>query len=438
MDILTVIILLLLSGFFSGSESALFSIRWWRVNHLRSGKIRNGKRLADILDHPGSLLMTVLLGNTVVNVASSAIFEHWLEQHYPEHALFIAIAVMSVVVLIFCEITPKTIAILKPEKFGLMVARPIQFLMIAMLPFRYVADKLSVSLTDKLRPRSNEPITTDFAALVNEGRKTEVLTDMEHNVMKRILKMGDIQVMDVMVPRTEIMALPESVSFEHAVEAVVQSNYKRIPLYRHSLDNITGILYAKDLLGGKVNPVLKRAPKAIARPPVFVPGHITLKHLSSEFANRKRHMAIVLDEYGGTAGMVTHDDLLKTIFGISGDDSGDIFVMEKHPNGEICVDARIDLSELSELTFVDLSHTPFRTLNGFLLDSFGRIPDAGESMLLTRTPEDSTVLWEIIVEKSAANRIQTVRLRPVSSPQNNRDQNNRKKLQDQRILNDNE
>lgn len=416
MDIPLVLILLLLSGFFSGSESALFSIRWWRVNFLRTRGDRNGRRLAELLDHPGSLLMTVLLGNTVVNVAASAVFEHWLEQHYPEQALFLAIVVMTAIILVFCEITPKTVAVLKPEKFGLLAATPIRLLIKGLFPARFIADKLSVSLSDKLKPQATKTGASDFLTLVDEGRKADVLTETEYDFMTRILEIGETQVTDVMVPRTEIIALPDSIDFDHAVDAVVYYNFKRIPLYGDTRDNITGILYAKDLLGGKMNPVLKRPPKVLARSPLFVPGHITLKQLSHEFTDKKRHMAIVLDEYGGTAGMITHDDLLQSMFGITDANDKDGFVLERLSNGEILIDARVDLPKLAEIIATALNNSSSRTLNGYLLDYFGRIPEPGESMIVTGKSETGPD-WKITIETAAANKVQTVRLTPLTPEQ---------------------
>lgn len=413
MDVTAILILLFLSGFFSGSESALFSIHWWRINYLRQNGGPAGKRMAALMDHPGSVLMTILVGNTIVNVASSAIFEHWLEKNLPQHPLFVAIGVMTVIILVFGEITPKTIAVLMPEKIGLLVAPSIKILSLAVSPVRIMVETFSGTLAQKLRISRTSPIKTDFFTLVDEGLQAGVLTRAEQQFMTRILEMNSVEVSDVMVPRTEMVALPDSITFDQAVDAVLKHGYKRIPLYNTSIDNVTGIIYALDLLGGKLNPALRRSPKSLSHPPVFVPSHINLKQLAREFAERKRHLAIVLDEYGGTAGMVTHDDLLLAVFGSSDQSDGDRWVLKTVPGGGLRIDARITWPGLCRLIGVCERDVSFRTLNGFLMDYFGRVPTPGKTMILSSREWGGDSDWKVTIGDTGLQRILDVYLEPV-------------------------
>ena len=420
MDLTIILALLFLSGFFSGTESALFSIRWWRIDHLRHKGGSAGKALAEVMDHPGALLMTILIGNTIVNVASSAIFEHWIEKKLSHHALAAAIGIMTFVILIFGEITPKTIALLIPEKIGLLVARPIKILTWIAWPIRLLIDKISVKYAQKFRLLNTRPSKTDFFTLVEDGFQAGVLTQAENQFMTRIMKMNTMTVSDVMVPRTEMVALPDTITFDQAVEAVLKHGYKRIPLYSVSIDNITGIIYALDLLGGKLNPVLKRSPKQLSQSPIFVPSHINLKQLSREFAEKKRHLAIVLDEYGGTAGMVTHDDLLFAIFGSIEQKAGDRWILKKTDQGGLLVDTRIAWSSLCGLIGICSENVQFRTLNGFLTDYFGHVPDSGQTMILPEN--DPNKQWKVTIGQTVPQRILNVFLDPIQS-ENNRTEN---------------
>ncbi|MGB4099069.1 MAG: hemolysin family protein [bacterium] len=413
MDLVLILVLLFLSGFFSGSESALFSIRWWRIDHLRQNGGSAGRLLAELMDHPGSLLMTILIGNTIVNAASSAIFEHWMEQRIPDHALTAAIVIMTIVILIFGEITPKTIALLTPEKIGLFVAHPLKILTWAVWPIRMLIDKTSVKVAQKFRLSNINPIKTDFFALVDEGYQAGVLTQTERQFMTRIMKMNTMTAAEVMVPRMEMVALPDTITFEQAVEAVLKHGYKRIPLYSVSIDNITGIIYALDLLGGKLNPTLKRSPKLLSHSPIFVPSHINLKQLSREFSEKKRHLAIVLDEYGGTAGMVTHDDLLFAIFGSIEPKAGDRWMLKKNDQGGLLVDARIPWPSLCRLIGIRSKNVQFRTLNGFLIDYFGQVPESGQTMIMPEFDQDENRKWKVTIGQTASQRILNVLLDPI-------------------------
>jgi putative hemolysin len=421
MDVTAILILLFLSSFFSGSESALFSIHWWRINYLRQHGGPGGKRLAALMDHPGSVLMTILMGNTIVNVASSALFEHWLEKNLPQHALFVAIGVMTVIILVFCEITPKTIAVLIPEKIGLFVTPPIKILSLAVSPVRILIEKFSGTLAQKLRISRTSPIKTDFFTLVDEGRQAGVLTRTEQQFMTRILEMNSVQISDVMIPRTEMVALPDTITFDQAIDAFLKHGFKRIPLYNTSIDNVTGIIYALDLLGGKLNPALRRSPKSLSQPPVFVPSHISLKQLSREFTERKRHLAIVLDEYGGTAGMVTHDDLLLAVFGSSDQNDSEKWVLKKTPGGGLRIDARITWQILCGLIGMCVRDVPFRTLNGFLMDYFGCVPAPGMTMILSGRDGGGDIDWKVTIGDTAPQRILDVYLEPVRYRNNDED-----------------
>ncbi len=412
MDLVIVCILLGLSAFFSGSESAMFSLRWWRINTLRHEGGVPGRILAGLMDRPRALLITILLGNTLVNVAASSLTEHRLERLLPDQGLWIAIAVMTVILLIFGEITPKTLAIRSPERLAVGAARPIRWFSILIYPIRILLEKLSDALMPSRGSHGAHKNRMDFMTLVNESYRADILDETEHTVVTRILQMEDVTITDIMVPRTDIMALPDNIDFDEAVRTMLAYDFRRVPLYHDDLDNIVGILYAKDLLGGWLNPVLRRPPRILARTPFYVPGFINLKQLSHELTQQKCHIAIVLDEYGGTAGLVTHDDILRTIFAPGRRDDVDANILETLPDGGWIVEARITWNVLRRLLNEMPENLSFRTLNGFLLDRFGRVPESGQTIDL---PEGGPPKWRFEIESTEPIRILTVRIRPVTS-----------------------
>ena len=425
MDWPLIVSLFCMSAFFSGSESALFSIRWWRIIFLKHNGGKPGRRLAELMEHPGSLLMTILLGNTVVNIAISSLFEHSMERYFPDNALLMSIGIVTPIVMILGEITPKTLALQKPEQIGLRVAPMIRWLTVVMRPVRWIAEKVSGSSIETLRRTAVARGSADFLSLADEGRQAGILSSSEHHILTRILEMKTIPVTDVMVPRTEMIALPDTIEFDAAVQAIRHYNFRRVPLFHESLDNIVGILYAKDLLGGWLNPVLKRSPRMLARSPVFVPSHITLKQLSLELVKRKRHLAIVLDEYGGTAGMITHDDILNTVFHLTGPGRKQDLLIRKMQGGGWRADARIGWSRICRLIGMSACESTFRTLNGFLMDHFGRIPATGETMTLDGGTDRAggKRLWRITIEEAEPTRILTVTVTPETDAGANRARN---------------
>ncbi len=270
-----------------------------------------------------------------------------------------------------------------PEKIALRVAPAIGWLSMIILPVRLLAERLSLTMTRSFQSSPGMAGKHDFMTMVNEGQQAGILTSNEHHVMTRIIGMQNTPVTDVMIPRTDMIALPDNIDFDEAVQAILRYDFQRIPLFKQSIDNIVGILYAKDLLSGWLNPVLRRSPRALARPPVFVPSHITLKQLSHELGERKRHLAIVLDEYGGTAGMITHNDVLRSIFHIPDPDIGSDVGITGLTEGGWEVDAKLAWKKVCRLLELPDQPVPFRTLNGFLLDHFGRVPAAGEYMVIS-------------------------------------------------------
>ncbi|MCD4653811.1 hemolysin family protein, partial [bacterium] len=383
---------------------------WWRINYLRHEAGVAGRILTDLMERPRAVLVTILLGNTVVNVAASSISERWMERLIPEHGLWIAIVTMTFVLLVFGEITPKIFAIRNPERIALLAARPIRLFSKLIFPLQIVLEKLSNSVTCKYDLKKIRKGRIDFLTLVDESRRANILNESEYSVLTHILRMDSVVIQDVMVPRTDIIALPDTVSFNEAVKAMLTYDLRRIPLYSGNLDNIVGILYAKDLLGGWLNPVLRRPPGKLARNPFYVPRFISLKQLSHELSQHKCHLAIVLDEYGGTAGLVTHDDILRMIFAPGAREEVNANIVETLPDGGWVVEARITWDVLEKLLNVAPAKHPFRTLNGYLLDCFGRIPDPGEIIEVSLETANAEEIWRLEILTTEAIRIHTVRI----------------------------
>jgi len=375
----------------------------------------SGRILANLMKRPRAVLITILFGNTLVNVAASSLTERWLERLLPEQGLWVAIITMTIVLLVFGEITPKIIAVHYPEKIALMAARPVRFFSKIIFPVQIVLEKLSDILTPEYSAGKTGKGRIDFLALIDESYRENILKQSEYSVLKRILQMDSVVIADVMIPRTDIIALPDTIDFDEAVKAMLAFDFRRVPIYSGNLDNITGVLYAKDLLAGWLNPALRTSPKSLARSPFYVPGFISVKQLSNELSQKKCHLGIVLDEYGGTAGLVTHDDILRMIFKPDERDSEDANILQTLPDKSWVVNAKITCNVLEALLESEFDNLPFRTLNGYLLDQFGRIPEVGESADLHLKSGNTMKRWRLEILTIESLRIHTVLIKKMDS-----------------------
>lgn len=382
--LINITFLLGLSFFFSASETALFSLKWWRIHSLRYRVIPRGKLLSEIMENPRKILIVILICNTCVNIAVSAGVEHRIESLFPEMGLTIAIISMSIILLVFGEITPKILALTNPEKFSLLIVYPLKLVMLLVAPLRWILEHLISFLVPFFTSSASSGTglkKDDFLLLVDEGKSEQVLTLAEHRIVREILNLENVQVRDVMTPRTQMVALPVDSSIETALDTFIRNDVRRIPLYRESMDRIVGILYAKDTLETKYTSGMKRTIASIARVPLFVPPTLTLKELYDQFARSQSHLAIVLDEYGGTAGLIALEDVLQGIFGFL-DPSHLLDENSRHPDSEqIVVNGQAMVKDIYELLNLPPAMHSARTINGYLSEKLERIPQTGETVV---------------------------------------------------------
>lgn len=406
-NILIIFIFLALSGCFSGSESALFSLPWWKIQQYQQDSRPSRRLIARVLENPRKLLITLLIGNTLVNTAASSLAENTLETMFPGDGLWIAIIVMTLVLLIAGEVTPKILAMNWPETISVGAAYLVRRVNVILTPFRIVIEYLVSLLFPSAHPEelSENSFKTQFIGLVDESVRGNVLTSHEREVIHRIFKMEHQLVSQIMTPRIQIFGLPETVSGDEAAQALFEHDLRRVPLFRDSLDTITGILYAKDLLASRNSLHARQTPRKLTRPPYFVPATMTTRQLYQELKKNRRHLAIVLDEYGGTSGLVTLDDILRMVFKPVTHPDYLTTPETNHKPHTIQVPWDIEQDDLRRIG-VTLD-ADFRTLNGYLIDRFGHVPRPGQSLTVDG--------WTMTILESSGTRITTVEISPVQS-----------------------
>jgi putative hemolysin len=429
-DILILILLTLLEGFFVAAEISLVSIRRSRVEQLVDEGSSGARRVRRLLEEPGRFLAVSQLGLTVIGFFASAYAAVSLVETLAKIlrgigmeangakglALVVVTVVLALFTIIFAELVPKTLALANTERFAIALSLPIEFLARALGPVIKVLTGVTAAITRLFGANvSNEAQITaeELRLIVERGGEQGVLEAEEEQMINSIIELGERRLHEVMIPRIAIAALPASATLEEAIDRIVDEGHSRIPVYEDSIDEVVGILYAKDLL-----PFLKPgsdprpAVRTLLRPPVFVPESMTIDDLLHEFQRRKVHIAIVLDEYGGTAGLLTIEDLLEEIVGEIQDeyDTEEPMVV-RLSDDEARVDGRADVDDLAELFDLNLEledDDEYDTVGGLVYHRIGGVPSPGDQidvngLTLTVESTDGRRVGKVLVVRRHAD-----------------------------------
>jgi putative hemolysin len=399
-EVLVLVALTLLEGFFVAAEIALVSIRRSKVDQLVEEGSGAARRVRRLLDDPGRFLAVSQLGLTFIGFFASAyaavsitarlqaLFEStgMGEDNASLIALVIVTVILSLFTIVFAELVPKTLALAHPERFALTLSRPIDFLARVLGPLVRVLTWVTRTIARSLGSEvsSDAEITAEELRLIVErGGEQGVLEAEEEQMINAVIELGERRVHEVMVPRVSIVGIRVDASFEEAIDVVIDEGHSRIPVYEESVDEVVGILYAKDLLPYlKSDAAPRPALRALLRPPVLVPESMTIDDLLHELQRRKVHIAIVLDEYGGTAGIVTIEDLLEEIVGeIQDEYDVEEPMVVRISEDEARIDGRADVDELRELFDIELEledEEEYDTVGGLIYHRVGGVPAPGD------------------------------------------------------------
>jgi putative hemolysin len=382
------IVCLFLSAFFSSSETAFISLQKIRVQHLVDTKVRGAKRVAKMMERPEKFLSTVLLGNNLVNTAAAALatflaIRLWGEQW----GVLIATIVVTIVLLIFCETTPKTIATRHAEGMSLAFVRPIEVLSWLFTPFVFVLSWIASGFAKifggKAVPRSlasEEEIRTMISVGHKEGTVEQEEAEMLHNVFE----FGNRPVLEVMVPRTEVIWITKGTKVSDFLKLYAENPLSRFPVYEDNIDNVIGILAVKDILMAQAKGQLndKSTIDDLIRPAYFAPETKRVSELFTEMRDENYRMTVVIDEFGGTAGIVSLSGLMEEIVGPVGDELAEIEKeYESIDEYTFQIDGGMRVEEANEEMGLNLPEgEDYETVAGFVLDLLGHIPKEGERL----------------------------------------------------------
>lgn len=376
---------LLLSGFFSSSEASLFSLTPLHLHKMREERFPFFSSVERLLDAPRRLLITIIVGNEVVNIVLSAVATALFISFFGEKGEWLAIAALAPVLFLFGEAVPKTFGKTYSMRVSSMVAPLMTLVQALSLPAVWVLERISGFLLGPLRAREageGETLMEDeFRSLVDAGHKEGILDTGQRDLIHRVFELADTPVADIMTPRVDMFSLPLSTSPLALRREIVEQGYSRIPLYRTSPDDIAGILYARDLLGLMAEGRTLASVETLLRKPYFVPEERRADQLLRDFQKRNMHVAVVVDEYGGISGLVTMEDILEALFGDIYDER-DTRERPFHRIDErtLMVSGALSIEDFNGLTGTSISSEDFGTVGGYVLHLFGKLPARGDEI----------------------------------------------------------
>ena len=400
--------LILLSAFFSGSETGLMTLNRYRLRHLADKQHPGAMRAQQLLQRQDRLIGLILLGNNLVNVLASILMTLITLRLYNDTGLlFAAGLVLTIVILLFAEVTPKTLAALHPERVAFPAAYVYTPLLKLLWPVVWVVNGIANGLL-KLLGVSPEHGSSD--ALTTEELRT-VVTEAGAMIPKRhqsmLLNLMDLEkvtVEDIMVPRNEVTGIDVDDDWETSRKLLMDSQYTRLPLYREDINNVIGILHMRDALPLLYRGTLDRETlQGIVRKPYFIPENTSLNRQLLNFQREHRRTGFAVDEYGEVQGLVTLEDILEEIVGeFTSDPSAHIEDIQPQADGTWLVDSSISIRSLNSALGMSLSIDGPKTLNGLITEYLEIIPEADTSLLLDNHPVDILQIRE--------NRVKTVRI----------------------------
>ena len=383
-DLAIAAVLVLLSAFFSSSESAFLSLRdTARLRHLVRKGSRDAIRVEDMLKDPGRLLSTILLMNNLVNIGFAALVTAIVISFLGERAGIVASTVVAtVVLLIFGEVVPKTLAVRHAERVAFMAARPLKFFELFLLPIVAVLQWISRLANIGGRPRDTSITEDELRTLIDIAEAEGEFEPEEAEMLESVFRFGDRQVRDMMTPRTEMVSVARGTSMKEFLRLYAEHAHTRFPVYKNSTDNVVGILSAKDILRSMAaNRVdLDGIVTDVIRDAYFVPETKRIAELFEELRDTGNQMAIVIDEFGGVAGLVTLKRLLEEVVGRVGEEG--VRPEEEYEalgQDTYQVDGGMSVDEVMDELDIDLGDGDYETVAGFVLDALGHIPSEGET-----------------------------------------------------------
>ena len=403
-QIIILIVLLMLSAFFSSAETALTTVNKIRIRSLAEEGKKSAKTVLKITDDSGKMLSAILIGNNIVNLSAASLTTS-LAYNFGSSMVAIASGALTLMILLFGEITPKTMATIHAEKMALLYAPVIHLFMRVMTPVIFVINGLSMAVLFLLRvdpnDRNRTMTETELRTIVNVSHEDGVIESEEKDMIYNVFDLGDAKAKDVMVPRVHVTFADVNCSYKELIELFREDKFTRLPVFEETTDNVIGTINMKDLLlfdGMKEFHI-----RDIMREAYFTYEYKSISELLVEMRQASFNIAIVLDEYGETAGLITLEDILEEIVGEIHDeyDENEEDFIKEIGEREYIVEGSVNLDDFNDRLYLSLESEDYDSLGGFIIEHLDRLPEVGDSI----TTEDDI---RLVVETLDKNRIESV------------------------------
>jgi len=400
-EIIILVILLFFSFLFSICETSLISLDIIKIKRIQKNK-KDTIHLQSLLSSPSRFIATILIGDTFVNIILSSMLTSILIGILGGKGVAISIVISTLLLLIFGEVTPKALAIKRAEDFAYNIARPLDIFAKLITPFRLVFDRFAHRIIGLLGVKLEKQgaLTSDeLKAIINLSHRHGIVKENEKEMIRSVLELTQTQAKEIMTPRPDIKALSVDASQKQALDFLKEAQYSKIPVYKSTVDNITGVLYAKDAL---FSPEIDF--KNFIKPAIFIPESKKIDDLLKSFESKNSKVAVVVDEYGSTYGLVTFEDILEEIVGEIYDEfeTKESFI-EKIDEKTFRVNGKTQTYLVEEGLKIEIPKGNYDTIAGYMLYIFKKIPQEGESMKVGKL--------SFLIEKLAARRIRSIIIR---------------------------
>lgn len=395
------------SAFFSAVETAIFSLTKLDKKRIAQSPSFLSKLVLYHLEHPRQTLATILIGNLVVQTVSASLVTSMAYHAFGPGSLTLVLIVFTALMIFFGEILPKTVAVRKNEALARWTALPLRVCVTLFAPFRWLVRKASDWILARLVPESKEHSEhiseEEIRTLVKIGEEEGVLDSQERYMLQKLLELGERPVKDIMTPRIEVAALNLEDSKDKHEEMIRKHHFSHFPVYQKNVDNLMGVISVQEYMLNR-----QAAVQNLIREPLYIPEVKRIDNLLAEFRAKNQNFAVCLDEYGGTAGIVTLEDILEEIFG----EFYDEYAKVEHPvrsigHNEFIVEAKMPLSDFNEYFSITLKSEDASTVGGFILEKIGELPEKGR---VVKVPDCEFVIHEVIRHK----KIRSVIVRPLA------------------------
>lgn len=410
MELIAVIILIMLSAFFSSAETALTTVNKHRLRAMADDGNKTAEKVLQLVENPSKMLSAILIGNNVVNISSSAIATSLTTKVFGNAYIGISTGVLTLVVLLFGEITPKTFSTLYSEKISLLYIHIIKPLTVILTPVIWIVDILSGFIFWVLRIDKDKAQNTmtegELRTIVDVSMEDGVIEKEEKSMINNVVDFGDSKAKDVMIPRADMAVVSIDADYDEIFEAFKEDHYSRLPVYDDNKDTVIGILYLKDLFffkDGKSSDAFSI--REVMREPFFVYEYQKTSSIMAEMRNRFVSLAIVLDEYGTAVGLITLEDLLEEIVGEIRDefDMDELKNITQVDENRFEVDASMKLSDMEDQIGIVLESENYDSLGGYVIELLDHLPSEGETVR-----KDGITFKVISMDKNRIDRVEII------------------------------